>query len=169
MGLELRFPSLRQESEVALYATPASIESRRIELKRLLEEEIPANRKAIEEARAMGDLRENFEYKSARQRHEYLASRTGALDRDLRRVRPLDPATIDTNEVRIGTRLGLRGADGSERTLTVLGPWETKPEEGVVSYESELGLSLLGKKVGDAVEVEGVPYTLTAIGVYVEA
>ncbi len=169
MGLELRFPSLRQEGEAALYATPASIEARRVELKRLLEEEIPANRKAIEEARAMGDLRENFEYKSARQRHEYLASRTGSLDRELRRVRPLDPATIDTNEVRIGTRLSLQGADGSERTLTVLGPWESKPEEGVVSYESELGLSLLGKKVGDAVAVEGVPYTLTAIGVYAEA
>src|SRR4029078_13134397 len=108
MGLELRFPSLRQESEVALYATPASIEARRIELKRLLEEEIPANRKAIEEARAMGDLRENFEYKSARQPHEYLASRASGLDRDLRRARPIDATTVDPSAARVGTKLRLQ-------------------------------------------------------------
>src|SRR5262249_48925385 len=155
--------SLRQETETPLYATPASIDARRAELKRLLKVEIPANRKAIEEARAMGDLRENFEYKSARQRHEYLAARTGALDRELRRVRPLDPKTIDTSEVRIGTRLALRAQDGAPRSPTLLGPWESKPEEGVVSYESELGKGLLGKKIGDAVELEGVPYVLDAI------
>jgi transcription elongation GreA/GreB family factor len=165
-ALELRFPSLRQETETPLYATAASIEARRLELKRLLDVEIPANRKAIEEARALGDLRENFEYKSARQRHEYLASRTATLDRELRRVRPLDPQTIDTGEARIGTRLALHAQDGASRTLTLLGPWESKPEEGVVSYESELGKSLLGKKTGDAVEVEGATYVLDSIRVF---
>ena len=165
-ALELRFPSLRQETEKPLYATPASIEKHRIEFKRLLEEEIPANRKAIEEARAHGDLRENFEYKSARQRHEYLASRSAALDRDLRRVRPLDPAAIDSTEVRIVTRRDLLAGNGEIRKLVLLGPWESTPEAGIYSYESDLGQALLGKKLGDLVQVEEIEYTVAVIAPY---
>ncbi|HUF79481.1 MAG TPA: hypothetical protein VMR44_11255, partial [Thermoanaerobaculia bacterium] len=83
-ALHLRFPALRGEDESrVVYSTPEAIEARRRELQALLREELPANRKAIEEARAMGDLRENFEYKAARQRHEYLSSRQAQLERDL--------------------------------------------------------------------------------------
>jgi len=127
-----------------------------------LKKEIPANRKAIEEARALGDLRENFEYKSARQRHEYLAARAATLERDLNRARPLDPKKIDTSEVRIGTRLAL--ASGTEkRDLTILGPWESSPEDGILSYESELGSSLLGKKPGDSIELDDKSWTIEGI------
>ncbi len=166
-ALELRFPALRQEEGTQpLYATPASITARHAELKHLLDKEIPQNRKAIEEARALGDLRENFEYKSARQRHEYLASRTAKLDNELRRVRPLEPSKIDTTEVRIGTRLRLRSDTGDERTLTILGPWESKPEADIVSYESEAGARMLGKKAGEAIAWDGRSYTIAAIEPY---
>ena len=114
----------------------------------------------------MGDLRENFEYKSARQRHEYLAARSAALDSELRRVRPLDAAAIDASEARVGTRLRLRSAAGEERLLTILGPWESDPEKGVVSYESELAKSLLGKAPGETVELDGTSYTIAGIEVY---
>src|SRR5687768_1590712 len=165
-ALELRFPSLRAPQETPLYATPAAIAARRRELQQLLEVEIPRNRKAIEEARAMGDLRENFEYKSARQRHEYLAARSSALDGELRRVRPLDSAAVDASEARIGTRLRLRSASGEERQLTILGPWESDPERGIVSYESELASGLLGRRAGETVEVEGRSYSIAAIEPY---
>ena len=161
-ALHLRFPALRPQGETALYATPESIAERRAELVRLLEVEIPANRKAIEEARAMGDLRENFEYKSARQRHEYLAARTAGLDGDLRRARPLDASLIDSSEVRIGTRVHLEGTEGA-RALTILGPWESKPEAGVVSYESDAARALLGRKPGERVELEGRTLTVSRI------
>ncbi len=104
-GLLMRFPALREETGHALYASAESIAAKRLELKRLAEVEIPANRKAIEEARAMGDLRENFEYKSARERHEYLNSRLAALHRDLGRARPIDFENLDLTESRIGARL----------------------------------------------------------------
>ena len=80
----LRFPALRVTEE-PLYALEDSIRAKREELKTLLEQEIPRNRRAIEEARALGDLRENFEYKSARQRHEYLSARAEALSGELSR------------------------------------------------------------------------------------
>jgi transcription elongation GreA/GreB family factor len=164
-AIQLRFPAQRKESGVApLYAVRESIEEKRAELQHILAKEIPANRKAIEEARAMGDLRENFEYKSARQRHEYLNARASALNGELTRVRPIDPAGMDTSEVRIGTRIHLEG--NGPRTLTILGPWESKPEEDIISYESDLAKDVLGKKLGDAVSLGGEEWTIAKIEPY---
>ena len=168
-ALHLRHPQLRREAEdEAIYSTPEAIEERRAELARLVKEELPANRKAIEEARALGDLRENFEYKSARQRHEYLSSRQAKLERELGLARPIDFANLDTSEVRIGTRVELvprreEGANGEPREITILGPWDSKPEEDVLAYESDLARSLLGKRPGDTVEAAGAAYEVGAI------
>ena len=162
-ALHLRFPELRQDAEQPLYATPEAIVAKKEELRKLLEEEIPANRKAIEEARALGDLRENFEYKSARQRHEYLAARAAGLHRDLGRARPIDAAKVDSSAVHVGTHVVLRGPGGEERAFTLLGPWDSQPEQGILSHESELATSLLGKAVGDAVAVEGKSFAVAAI------
>jgi transcription elongation GreA/GreB family factor len=165
-ALELRFSSLRGEpAVVTLYATPEAIDEKRAELQQILSVDIPANRKAIEEARALGDLRENFEYKSARQRHEYLNARAAALNSDLSRARPIEPAGMDASEVRIGARLRLAG-EGRERTLTILGPWESRPEQDVISYESDLARELLGKKVGDEVLLGGESWRIAGIEPY---
>ncbi len=156
--IHLKFPQLRSEEDQPIYALETSLLDKRAELRKLLEEEIPANRKAIEEAREMGDLRENFEYKSARQRHEYLSSMAAQLDGQLGRTQVLELDTVDCSEVRIGTHLDLVGDES--RTLTILGPWESSPEDGIVSYESELAQSIMGRKVGDTLEIEGKTYTL---------
>ena len=164
-AIQLRFPAQRKESDIApLYTIQESVEGKRAELQQILTKEIPANRKAIEEARAMGDLRENFEYKSARQRHEYLNSRASALNAELSRVRLIDTTGMDTTEVRIGARIHLRGIrDNGPRTLTILGPWESKPEEDIISYESDLAKVVLGKKLGDAVSLGGEEWTIEKI------
>ncbi len=161
-ALELRFPALRQAGETPLYALPESIAAKREELKTLLEEEIPANRRAIEEAREMGDLRENFEYKSARQRHEYLAARAEALERDLRRVRPIELAADDADTVRLGCKVELDGPAG-RRWLTILGPWESDPDRSVVSYESELAQQLVGAAVGERVTLSDGDHQVVGI------
>lgn len=167
-ALELRFPELREgaANEAAvqpLWATPESIAAKRTEFERLTREELPANRKAIEEARALGDLRENFEYKAARQRHEYLSALATELDADLRRAQPIDFAAIDPARVRVGTRVTLHGDGGAERAVTILGPWESEPEAGVVSYESELAAALLGKAPGESVTIGGERSEVAAV------
>ncbi|MDX1632093.1 MAG: GreA/GreB family elongation factor [Thermoanaerobaculia bacterium] len=155
-AIRLRFADLASEDrESPLYALPRSIEAKREELRVLLEEEIPANRKAIEEARELGDLRENFEYKSARQRHEYLTSRAESLDRDLSRARAIDLARAEGSTVRIGTRVVLASPEGEVRSYAILGPWESDPEAGVLSHESELAGRLLGLAPGDEIEIGG--------------
>jgi transcription elongation GreA/GreB family factor len=161
-ALHLRYPELRQAHEVPLYATPEAIGAKREELRQLLEVDIPANRRAIETARELGDLRENFEYKSARQRHEYLSARASTLHRDLGRARPVDAATVDPASVRVGTRVLLQGPAG-DRAFTILGPWDSRPEEGVLSNETELAHRLLGKEVGDEVEIDGQPCRVVGI------
>jgi transcription elongation GreA/GreB family factor len=165
-AVEIRFPALQQRQGGAqvLWALPSSIGAKKAELEHLTRRELPANRKAIEEARAHGDLRENFEYKAARQRHEVLSAMATQLHRDLSRARPLDLAAVEPSQVRVGTRVRLATGD-AERTLTLLGPWESDPERGVISYESELGQALLGKVVGDEVEVEGRPARVAALEV----
>lgn len=160
-ALYLRFPSLREE-EAPLYATAESIARKREELRQIAEEEIPTNRRAIETAREMGDLRENFEYKAARERHEYLSARATALDRDLRRVRPIDPSGVKGNEVVIGSRVRLESS-GDSKTLTILGPWDSKPEEDILSNESDFAKALLGTALGEEVEIGGETYRVSAI------
>lgn len=162
--LHLRYPTLDKSRQAPLYATEAAIESRRREHTKLQQEDIPANRRAIEEARELGDLRENFEYKAARQRHEYLNSRLAALDNDLSRVRPLSVDQLDLREARIGCRLDLAGSEDKTTSITILGPWESDPDRQIVSYDSDLGQELLGKRAGDSVTFDGTTWTVTDIG-----
>jgi len=160
--LRLRQPGLRPSAGGALYALVSSIDARRDELRRLKEQELPANRRAIEEARELGDLRENFEYKAARQRHEYLVARATVLERELASARPIDLSRHDCTEVRIAARVRLAEDDG-ERTISILGPWESDPARAVVSYDSELGRALLGKRPGEEAELAGRRLVVLAI------
>lgn len=165
-ALYLKFPSLRPEEDLVLYATTASIATKKAELRELAEVDIPANRRAIEEARELGDLRENFEYKSARQRHEYLSARASALNQDLIRARPIDPSQVSGQEVIIGCRLQLESEDSEQRSLTLLGPWESQPEEGILSYQSELAKKLLGLELDGTVEIEKKTFRIVNIQPY---
>ena len=164
-ALHLKFPDLLadQDTDDDLYALPASIAAKRDRLRELVQEELPANRKAIEEARALGDLRENFEYKSARQRHEYLTSLATELQQDLQRSTPIDLGAAACDKLRIGNRAIFESASGEQRTLAILGPWESAPERGIISYESDLALRLLGSEPGARVEMDGETFILQTI------
>lgn len=159
---EMRFPDLRKAEEDTFFVTAGAIEAKRQELERILKVEIPENTKGIALAAAEGDLSENFEYKARRDKQQLLSARAGKLQEELARARALDPAAIDTGEVRPGAKVTLKGTEG-ERTVTLLGPWDSKPEEGVYSYLSELGKTLLGKTIGETARVLGEEMTILRI------
>jgi transcription elongation GreA/GreB family factor len=154
---EMRFPELRKSTDDTFFVTPEAVEAKRRELEHLLKVEIPENTKGKMLAAAEGDLTENFEYKARKERQLLLSVRAGKLQEELSRARPIDPATIDGSEVRPGARVGLSSASG-KKSIVLLGPWDSKPEEGVYSYLSDAGRALLGKGVGEIVEFlsEGV-------------
>jgi transcription elongation GreA/GreB family factor len=149
-ALLMKYPALRAPAANLLYATPEAIDARRAELAQLKQVDLPANAEAMRAAKEHGDLSENFEYHAARQKHEYLSARIASLADELSRTRALDPSRIDTTEVRVGTRVLLRElGSGREVAATILGPWDSRPEDGIYSYESEFARHLLGKKTGE--------------------
>lgn len=158
----MRYPALREPQVEPVFATAESLKAKREEFDRLKTVEMPANLKAIQEAREMGDLRENFEYKAARQRQEYLTSRIGELQSEMQRVRVIDPAEVDTSEIRVGTSVALSNGD-MHRKVTILGPWESDPEQGVYSNQSEVARALIGHGVGDIVSFMGNDYRVDSI------
>jgi len=161
-ALLLKYPKLREPEVEPVYATAESLTAKKQELEHLVKVEIPANSKAIQVAREMGDLRENFEYKAARQRAEYLSARVGELQGEIARVRVLKASEVDTSQVRIGTKATLRNGD-LVRDVTILGPWESSPETGVYSNQSDVAKALLGHKVGEIVSFMGNDYEIDAI------
>ena len=163
---EMRFKDLRKAEDDTFFVTAAAIERKRAELDRILKVEIPENTKGIALAAAEGDLSENFEYKARRDKQQLLSARAGKLQEELGKARALDPATIDTTEIRPGARVTLEGPKGV-KTVTLLGPWDSKPEDGVYSYLSELGKLLLGKTVGEKAMVLGDEMTIRGIEVFV--
>ncbi len=162
-ALLMKFPSLRAPVREWVYSTPEAIETKRQELYHLKSVELPANARAMQAAKELGDLSENFEYQSTRQRHEYLSARIAALADELSRAQPLDPSRVDASEVRVGTRVGLKEGASPERAVTILGPWDSRPEQFVYSYQSEFAQELLGRKVGDRVLWNGEELEILSI------
>jgi transcription elongation GreA/GreB family factor len=158
----MKYPTLREPQAEPVYATAESLERKRAELQNLKNVEIPANSRALQAAREMGDLRENFEYKAARARAEYLSARVGELASEISRVRVLEPGQIDINSVRVGTKLSLSNGD-ARREVSILGPWESDPEHGVYSNESDVAKKLMGHAAGDVVSFMGNDYVIESI------
>jgi transcription elongation GreA/GreB family factor len=158
----MKFPTLREPQQEPVYATAESLEKKRAELQHLKNVEIPANSKALQAAREMGDLRENFEYKAARARAEYLSARVGELASEISRVRVLESAQLDASVVRVGTKVELSNGD-VRREVTILGPWESDPERGVYSNQSEVAGKLMGHASGDIVTFMGNDYQIESI------
>ncbi len=158
----MKYPALRETPEEPVYATAEMLTKKREELDHLKRVEIPANSKALQAAREMGDLRENFEYKAARQRAEYLSARVGELAGEISRVRVLDPAQMDMSAVHVGAKVVLSNGD-VRREVTVLGPWESAPEHGIYSNQSEVAKALIGHLPGDIVSFMGNDYQIESI------
>jgi transcription elongation GreA/GreB family factor len=141
------------KKEQELVVSWPSLEKKKAELDDIIRNRIPQNTKDISIAREYGDLRENFEYKSAKDQQKYLNNRKTELQRDISRARGTDFKGSDATVVNIGTIVKLKREDGDEATYTVLGAWDSDPEKRELSYLSELGAALLNKKPGDTVQV----------------
>ena len=143
----------KQESN--LVVSWESLERRKNEYHELVEKKIPANSKEIAIARSYGDLRENHEYKAAKEMQKLLMRRKAELETQLVRARGTDFANPRIDVAGMGTIVRAIDVQTNQAELfTILGAWDSDPDKGVVSYLSPVAQSLLNKKVGEEVEFE---------------
>ena len=112
-------------------------------------------REEIAIARSYGDLRENHEYKAAKEMQKQLMRTKDEMESQLVRARGTDFSNARTDVASIGTVVRTTDiASGQRETFTILGAWDSDPDKGIVSYLSPIAQALLNRKVGDEVEFE---------------
>ena len=124
------------------------------ELHQLESVELPKVREAIAEARDKGDLSENFEYHAAKREQSRLLGRIRFKQRVLEFARVIDTKRLNSDAVGLLSRVEMTNmANNAKMTYTIASPHEANLREGKISIKSPIGQALVGKKVGDVVEV----------------
>jgi transcription elongation GreA/GreB family factor len=143
------------KQEANLIVSWESLERRKDEYTELVQKKVPANSKEIAVARSYGDLRENHEYKAAKEMQKLLMRRKSELEAQLGRARGTDFANPKTDVVSIGTYVQVTDLNTNNvEKFTVLGAWDSDPDKGVISYLTPVAQSMLNHKLGETVDFE---------------
>jgi len=173
------FPSIQSlvaadaegKDEQLLVSRP-SYERRRTEYEVLISKRIPENSRAIAAAREHGDLRENSEFKMAKQDQTLLMAQKSQLERDLAHARITDFKDASIDQAGIGNIVELKTEAGEVQRFTILGAWDGDPAQHIISYKTPLGLALLARKIGERVQVRtgnaDEKYTVVRIARYAD-
>ena len=114
----------------------------------------PENIKAIEEARAHGDLSENAEFEAAKERQAFIEGRVGELEYKLASADIIDPDKVSKDRAVFACRVLLENVDTGESVeYQLVGPEESDISEGRISVSSPLGQAIVGKRMGDEILV----------------
>lgn len=130
-----------------------SYKARQDQFERILKKEIPENSKEIELARSHGDLRENAEYKYAKEKQALLSAQAEELQTALDIVKPTEFTGFPFDVVGIATGVELTYSDGSQETYYILGEWDQDEAMNIISNDTGMAKALSGAKTGDSVQV----------------
>lgn len=148
-----------------IYLTREGMDELKKEYEELTKTKRPEVLSRVSAARNMGDLSENAEYTVAREELSFIDGRIEELDELLKQA-VLISSNNHSSTIKLGSTVKVNTPDGKEE-FTVVGEWEADPKDKKISHESPLGKALLGKKVGEKVEVEApagkIIYTIEAI------
>lgn len=156
-----RFPDMFRKpgppklDENKVYTTKEGYEKRKREFDYVMNVEFPENARDLGEAISRGDLRENAEYKAAREKQAMLVEKAERMKAELQKVVIIEPHSVQPNIVTPGTKVTLNHQKKSELEIyTLLGPWDVDIERGIISYLSPIGKGLLNKKVGEVITIK---------------
>ncbi|MEK7291406.1 MAG: transcription elongation factor GreA, partial [Planctomycetota bacterium] len=156
-----RFPDLFEEpglaklDETKIYVTKEGFDKRKKEFDHLMNVEFAENARDLGEAISHGDLRENAEYKAAREKQAMLVEKAERMKAELQKVVLIDPRSINTEIISPGTKVTIKYRGKTELEIyTILGPWDIDIEEGIISYLSPVGKGLLNRTVGETVTIK---------------
>ena len=150
-----------------IYLTKEGLEELKKEHKELSKVKRPLILERVSQARSMGDLSENAEYVAARDELSFIDGRIDELEELLNQAVLIQESHAKGNHVvKLGSKVSVN-IKGKKEEFTVVGEWEADPHEKKISHESPLGKALMGKKVGEKVEVEApvgtVLYTIVSV------
>ncbi len=162
-----------EAEEKELLVSKASKEVKERELEDIVKVRLPAVKEAIQIAKEHGDLKENSEYKMARQDHDTLAARRAELDALLKKARVTDFTEAKTDAISVGSSIVLRrGSDQTEFAYDILGAWDGEPEKNILSYISPLAKQFLNHKAGETfttnINGKAESWTVVKIGRWVD-
>ncbi|GAA6191752.1 transcription elongation factor GreA [Phaeobacter gallaeciensis] len=133
--------------------TPTGFKNLEVELKQLKSVERPAIIEAIATARELGDLKENAEYHSAREKQSFIEGRIKELEGALSLAEVINPANL-SGTIKFGATVTLVDEDtDEEKTWKIVGEMEANVEKGLLNMKSPIARALIGKDEGDSVEV----------------
>ena len=167
-GLTVRQVKKSVQEVVERITSLRSYAERKAAYQKLVNVDIPKNAHDIDVARSYGDLRENFEYQSAKDEQRALLQKQTLMQEELNAVKAVDFAGVEADEVRPGVSVKVRNAAGGELVYTVLGEWDNDLSRNIISNKTRLAQNLLGKKAGDTFELpdsEGNVSTATIVAV----
>ena len=118
-----------------------------------LRQERPKIVDAIEEARSHGDLAENAEYHAAKERQGQVEAQIAEIEDRVTRAQIIDPASLSGDRVVFGATVTVLDEDNKKQRYQIVGQTEADARQGRISYDSPLGRALIGKQVGEEVEV----------------
>lgn len=134
--------------------TASGFEALKDELRWRQQDERPRIIEAISEARSHGDLSENAEYTAARERQSFIEGRIKELESVISAAQIIDPSSLTGNTIKFGATILLADEDsGDEVTYKIVGPYESNADKGMISTTAPIARALIGKGVGDSVEV----------------
>ncbi|MBI3342417.1 transcription elongation factor GreA [Candidatus Curtissbacteria bacterium] len=149
-----------------IYLTKEGLTELKKEYDELINTKRPDILSRVSQARNMGDLAENAEYVAAREELSFIDGRIDELEEILKEAVVIRDSRTSRHLVKLGSTVTLH-AEGKKETFTVVGEWEADPKDKKISHESPLGKALLGKKVGEKVEVEApagkISYTIVSV------
>lgn len=130
--------------------------------------EVIENAREVEAARALGDLRENSEYKFAVEKRSRLQGELKMLSEQLHRARVITPQDVNQSEVGVGNVVELADPKGNCVTYSILGPWDADADTNILSFQSKLAQAMMGKKEGETFVFRDEPFKVLKIKSYLE-
>jgi transcription elongation GreA/GreB family factor len=149
-----------------IWTTPEGYQRIQQRIQQIATVETVHNAREIEAARALGDLRENAEFKAALERRDRLQSELKLLSDQIARARILTPEDVPADEVGIGSVVHCRDSKGEHLRFTLLGPWDADPEKHILSFQSKLAQAMKGRTVGEKFEFQGEKFAISEIDNY---
>lgn len=153
----------RQSEQNVIWTTEEGFLKTQERLKHLGTVEIVENAREIEAARALGDLRENSEYKFALEKRSRLQGELKTVSEQFNRARILNKEDVHRDEVGVGSIVDIVDQNGKTTTYTILGPWDADPENHILSFQSKLAQAMEGCKEGDSFRFRDDDFTVTAV------